>query len=352
MRKLLLINNGYPSATRPNYVTYIQSIEECLQGAGFKVDLLVLDSNFNSSRGKYIQFFKYYWKALFYSGYQNYAYVYINNYPYSFLPLIPNFWKMRRIIIHWHGDDIFPGSWFSKILNWLSYRFIRKDCIHLVPSNYFANQTARRLKIDFEKVFVSPSGGVDTEVFQIIKKAGSESDVVRLGFASGLLRAKGMDLVLALLAEVKWIEAHTKKKIEFHFIEYGKESAYYVSQLSRFPNIVKHAPYPIKGMINFYSGIDILLFPSLRDAESLGLVVLEAMACDIPVVATDNFALKDIVINQSTGQRFTMNDIIAFRQAVVQCINRLPLYEPRNFVTKNFSKQSVIEGYKRILTER
>src|SRR5882672_1285409 len=140
MRKILLLNNGYPSETNPNYVTYIQTIRECLQHAGFHVDLLVLDSNFKSIIGKYVQFFRYYKKVLLFSRYSDYDFVYINNYPYSFLPLVPNFRKINKVIIHWHGDDIFPSTFFSRLLNAISYKFIKADFIHIAPSNYFATE--------------------------------------------------------------------------------------------------------------------------------------------------------------------------------------------------------------------
>lgn len=348
MKKILLINNGYPSTTHPNYVTYIQSIKECLQQAGFHVDLLVLNSNFNSFIGKYIQFFKYYKNIFLFNQYADYDFVYINNYPYSFLPLTPHFRRIKRVIIHWHGDDIFPGSLFSSILNFFSYKFLGKDFIHIAPSKYFAREAAKRLGIDAENIFVSPSGGVDTSLFSIERKTVNPK-LVRLGFASGLLRAKGMELVFSLLKQSSELELKLNAKIEFHYIDYGKEKAHFNDLLHQIPNSVKHNPYPIERMIDFYKNVDILLFPSLRKAESLGLVSIEAMSCGIPVIATDAFAFRDTVISGVTGERFIINDSLDFMNALEKCISRKDQYSTREFVIEHFSKESVIIGYKELL---
>lgn len=347
MKKILLLNNGYPSKINPNYVTYIQSIEECLKEAGYTVDLLVMDSSFTSSVGKYVHFLKYYLRVLLFRNYRDYDYVYINNYPHSFLPLIIHFYQLKKVIVHWHGNDIIANSFFSKCLNALSYKFLQKHFIHIAPSVYFAKETSRRLNIDINLIKISASGGVDTSLFN--QEKHSLRNPIRLGFASGLLQSKGIDMVLALMKEKGTIEKHFNCKISLHFIDYGKEKERYAELLSQLPDTVKHDPYPLKRMVEFYKQIDILLFPSLRKAESLGLVSLEAMACNIPVVATDDYAFKETVINGVTGERFEINDITSFLNAVTTCIAQTDKYSPRNFILNNYSKQSIVAGYKDFL---
>jgi glycosyltransferase involved in cell wall biosynthesis len=347
MKKILLINNGYPTETQPNYVTYIESIRQCLVMGGFQVDLLVLDSRFRSTAGKYKQFFIYYWRLFFFSRYSSYDYVYINNYPYSFLPMILHFPLMKNIVIHWHGDDIFPGTTKSGYLNKLSYVFLRKDVIHLAPSEYFARETEKRLGLHEGRVGVSPSGGVDTELF--VRKNRRKHGLIRLGFASGLLKTKGMDLVIDLLKEKKYLEEKFSITIEFHFIYYGAERDYYAAQLAGISDTLKHDPYPISRMVDFFNEIDILLFPSLRRAESLGLVALEAMSCEAPVIATDNFAFRETVVEGVTGERFDPAVDGAFRAALTRCIDRIDNYAPRNFIVAKYSKRAVAQDYVKLL---
>lgn len=344
MIRILLMNNAYPTKANPGYAAFIPGIRDCLAAAGFKVDLLVMDSDNASFIGKYLAYVKYYVRVFFFGKYKEYDYVYINMFPYSFLPLIIHFHKMKNVVIHWHGSDVFPESLFANLLSSLSYKFIKDRFIHIAPSNNFAHEASEKLKIRVERFFVSPSGGIDMKVFEARDHRSKTPGLIRLGFASALLQLKGMDLVLQLLGNIERIEKQLNCKIEFHFIEYGKEKKKYIEVLSSFPNVIKHSPYPLHKMAEFYYGIDILLFPSLR--ESLGLVALEAMACNVPVIATDAFAFKETVTTGVSGERFAINDFTSFSEALAKCIDQLDRYAPREFIQKHYSKQSVIEKYK------
>ena len=344
MTKILLMSNGYPSKSHPNYLSFVKNINDCLIEAGCEVDLLVMDTKFDNAFQNYLQYINYYIKALFFNRYKQYDYIYINMYPWCFLPLIPHFHNMKHVVIHWHGDDILPPTLLVSILNWVSYKFLRNTFIHFSPSKYFANQVAEKLKINIEKIIVSPSGGIDMEIFK--EKIGKvkTANLIRLGFASALLKLKGADLILKLLENIKSIEEKIHCKIEIHFIEYGKEKQKYSELLSQFQNTVKHSPYPVFRMAEFYHQIDILLFPSL--SESLGLAALEAMSCNIPVVATDACAFQETVMNGISGERFKINDFNDFQKAIINCIQNIDKYSPRNFIEERYSKKSVVEHNK------
>jgi len=63
----------------------------------------------------------------------------------------------------------------------------------------------------------------------------------------------------------------------------------------------------------FYSALDVFLFPS--PVETQGLVALEANACGTPVVAADDGALADTVVDGVTGYHFETGDPAAMREA-------------------------------------
>jgi len=344
MQKILLINNGYPSEINPQYSTYIKSIYNCMIKADLEVETLVLDTNFKTKKEKIIKYFAYY-KKLFFHDYSKYDAVYIHNYPHSFLPLVFKFSKMKNLTIHWHGTDIFASSKKSEKLNNLSYMFIPKGCKHMVPSDYFAGMVSKKLDLKREDIFVSPSGGIDTSIFKSTEKKVLDKQTIVLGFASSMRTDKGMDFVLRLIQESDKIKKTTDKDIKLICINYGLEKEFYNRELLKLHNVEIIEPLAKFKMVDFYHHIDLLLLLSTRMAESLALVGLEAMSCDVPVIGTNDFAIKDYVINGKSGERFEKSDFDSFYNAVVNAIRNIDNYHPRDIVIQNYSQKKVIEQY-------
>lgn len=344
MCKILLINNGYPSKSNKQYTAYIKSIKESLESSGQKVDLLVMYADFGDGKfSKIVAYMKYYLKLLFFSGYCKYDFVYINNYPHSFLPLMFRLKFMKNLIIHWHGADIFAEKIHSKTLNKISYLFIPKTCKHIAPSHYFAISVAKTLDVKEDDVFVSASGGVNTEIFIPKKK---QKDGFHVGFASHVSQEKGFDMLAKMIDEAELLEQRFNIKLYFHYISYGAEKKFYDEKFKDNEKVKIHGLYPKDSMSDFYSEIDLLLLLSTRLAESLGLVSLEAMSCDVPVVGTDAFAVKEYILEGQTGERFEMRNYDEMLNAIEKVTKNYATYKPRDFIVQNYSMQSVADGYK------
>jgi len=343
MKKILLINNGYPSKMNPQYSTYIKSIYECLVKANIDVELVVLDTNFKSKKEKILKYLEYY-KKLFFVDHLKYDSVYIHNYPHSFLPLLFKLNKMKNLTIHWHGTDIVSPTLLGKKLNNLSYRFIPKNCKHMVPSNYFANRVSEELNIDRNIIMVSPSGGIDTNIFKSLKKE-EDRHVVTLGFASSMRTDKGIDFVVEFMKQSDEIKAISGKEIKLVCINYGEEKEFYSKELLKLNNVKIIEPLAKSKMLEFYQQINLLLL-STRMAESLALVGLEAMSCGVPVIGTNDFAIKDYVLNGVSGEKFNKGDFNSFFNATVKAIQNIENYQPREIVLKEYAQEYVIKQYK------
>ena len=55
--------------------------------------------------------------------------------------------------------------------------------------------------------------------------------------------------------------------------------------------------------------------------ELLGLVVLEAMACGTPVIATNVASLPELVCDRKTGRIVAPNSVDAIREAIYQILD-------------------------------
>jgi glycosyltransferase involved in cell wall biosynthesis len=71
-------------------------------------------------------------------------------------------------------------------------------------------------------------------------------------------------------------------------------------------------------VIPFYSRMDIFVLPSIL--EGFGIVLLEAMAAGIPVVATNVDGIKEVVINMTNGLLVPSKNPEAIAQAVMRLI--------------------------------
>ena len=337
-KRILLINNTYPTLANPKQGGYVKSIVECLRLADIAVDLLTPVREKSSFLGTIKAYFSFYLKIIFKKK-RDYNFIYINHFPYVFLPLIFCFRRVKKIV-HFHGGDIMPISYSQKILNQISYFFINTEYLFIVPSEYFKIKVKERIpKLRVSKFIVSPSGGVDVNQFKMKDMEGATRSIV-IGFASGLSYNKGADDLVDL------IEHFEHSHIKFSIIDYGVDRIKYTKALKAYSN-VKFEPIFDKSKMNlFYSKIDLLFFPT--KGESLGLVALESMSCGTPVIGPCDFALTEIIKNGVNGEKYNSNKNRDYIRAVREAISHLNKYDTRSMVVKKYSKKSVVEQYKEI----
>lgn len=88
---------------------------------------------------------------------------------------------------------------------------------------------------------------------------------------------------------------------------------------------------------NFYKAHDALVFPTL--ADGFGLVILEAMACGIPVIASTHSAGPDIITNGRDGLIFRGQDVGALRTAIADLLNKVDILPEMGFEARRTAEQ-------------
>lgn len=349
MRKnVLLINNGYPSQRNPEYTSYIRSIEECIIASGREVDKLVI--RFERTATPVYKLYKhilFWFKCLTIRS--TCDTIYVNHFPYA-CPLIFNpFMRKKRLIVHWHGGDLVVKSIPAVFTYFFLKRFINNS-INIVPSGYFLTQLKKKYPRIKHKVYISPSGGVDTVLFS--EHAKPHNDIT-IGFASALTPEKGADTLIYLIEHKHEIESATGRAVTFQVINYGNQAAYYIDRIQRAGTDSCRVLSRMNKtqMPAFYQKIDLLVFPSKRLGESLGLAALEAMSCGVPVVAHNMCAFPEYIKPGVSGELVELktsetDQYRAYLDAVVKAINKIETYTPRQVVEDNYSQNSVISFYR------
>jgi glycosyltransferase involved in cell wall biosynthesis len=147
----------------------------------------------------------------------------------------------------------------------------------------FAKQTCLEQGVSSEKVFVVPYG-VDTDFFSPASRPNATQGL-RVLFVGSVGQRKGIRYLLdgfasAALPDSQLFFCGTMEGDANAFRKYSDWFEYL-------------GPKPHAQMRRVYQSTDVLVLPSLL--EGFGLVILEAMACGIPVIASTNTGGTDVI---------------------------------------------------------
>lgn len=326
-------------------------MEDALREASYNVDILILKKSGNSFSAKTKSYLIYYWNILM-CNFKAYDVIYLNHLPQVFLALL--FKKINpetKICLHWHGDDLFSNNVLNRIARFLINKRLFSVDLHITPSNYYRSELCYICGVSKKDIFVSPSGGVDTEIFANSKKSkdlGKKNKIV-LGFPSALTKEKGLVFLVQILKNLSLIEEKIGKKIKIEAINYGNDK-FLIGDFSGDERLIINEVMEKKEMPSFYSRIDIVLMFSQRKAESLGLVSLEAMSCGCPIIGLYRFAMKEYIVPGKSGEFVEYNNIESFIESLNVIVNDFSKYEPSKFVHTNYSKKSVVDAYRSLFS--
>jgi glycosyltransferase involved in cell wall biosynthesis len=139
---------------------------------------------------------------------------------------------------------------------------------------------------------VIPQFGVDPDLFKPLERPRS-GGTFTVGFVGRLVEEKGGALLLEALAQLDGLW-------QLDIIGDGPEKSSLLAQARRLrcADRVTFGILPSMRMPGYYQGLDALAIPSLtRDnwKEQFGRVIIEAMACGVPVIGSSSGAIPDVI---------------------------------------------------------
>lgn len=330
--KMFLVSNMYPSKQHIRYGIFVKNFEKAVENK-YKIKRIVLvkHGNILLKLLSYIFLYLNILRLIFVAKSQDIIYV---HFPLHVAPAIwcVHFFK-KRIILNFHGSDLVFDSIFTKVLSKFLKPLIKKNHI-VVPSNYYKTKILRKYTLNSHKVFVYPSGGINTSVFypQNLQK----EDGFVLGFVSNFIKSKGWRVLL--LAIEKIVNEESIDNLEVVLIgdgpdaqqinEFFKKTAVNNSVLSN----VSQNDLAIK-----YNEFDLFIFPTYR--ESLGLVGLESMACGVPVIASKVEGPMEYIAHG-------INSYLFEKQNSFDLVNKILHYHSLSKTEKDIVKLNAIETAK------
>lgn len=200
--------------------------------------------------------------------------------------------RARVLFFTWQNLDLAyppPFSWMES--------FVYDHTDYAIAGNPSADTVLRR-KGFIKPIRVIPQFGVDPDVFRPVQNRRRDSIFV-VGFAARLVPEKGAYLLLAALQGLS-------SSWELRILGSGPERRH-LEESARRLGIAEHVHFfpwrPSDEMPEFYRSLDLLVAPSMSRpnwTEQFGRVLVEAMACGVPVVGSSAGEIPNVVGDAGT----------------------------------------------------
>ncbi len=201
-----------------------------------------------------------------------------------------------------------PKIWYVQAITNINLR--QADAI--LCANQEALQVLRQMKY-LRPVSVTPPQGVDTDIFHPIAPR-THNDKFTIGFVGRFVPEKNIDLLLDAVQQLAL-------PVCLRLIGNGSQRAQLEEQAcSLNVEIAFVEPVPLDQLAALYHQLDALVLPSRTTPvwkEQFGRVLVEAMACGVPVIGSRSGAIPEVI--GDAGLIFPEGDA----SALADCLHRL-----------------------------
>jgi glycosyltransferase involved in cell wall biosynthesis len=256
--------------------------------------------------------------------------------------------------------------------DWMANQFMRRlakleeetaksATVIVTISKYSLEKIQQHYSIEAEKVRIVPNG-VDVEKFkppenvEASKRRFGLDNVPCVLFVGSLIPRKGLHFLIEAAKEIVKVQPATK----FLIVGGGPlksnltnftERANLLDSFKFIGNLNEH------DLATAYSCADVFVLPSIQEGQ--GIVLLEAQAAAVPVVAFNVGGVSEAISNGETGFLVNKGNSLELANALLRLLSDRALREKmgesgRKFVTENFTwdicAERMLKIYQEVLT--
>lgn len=208
----------------------------------------------------------------------------------------------KKLIIHYHMDVHHKNILF-KILSWpeeiiRKSLFKKSEIVVSASLDYIKHSQIKNIYKKYPEKFREIPFSVDTNEFKPLEIDKKENIIL---FVGGLDKAhyfKGVDILIKAISEIKNLDWQLR-------IAGDGELKNELQDLSRNLDIENKVIFlgklDKKGLIENFQQAKALVLPSINSNEAFGIVLIEAMACGTPVIASDLPGVRTVFEDNKSG---------------------------------------------------
>ncbi len=229
-----------------------------------------------------------------------------------------------------YGEEVHLSKRYHMrfILRWLV-----NNSSKIITISKATRSFCQKAGLDQDKIEVIPFG-VDPDFFRPLEVYNDENifQILSVGY---LIQRKGFEYLIRAMPQVLEEHANARLKIVGSGpLETELKELIYELGLGDEVEIVKNISDDELLMV--YNSADLFVLPSIVDSqgntEGLGVVLLEAMACGLPVMGSNVGGIPDIITNNETGILVEEKDLQGISEAMKKLIKDEEL---RSILSKN-----------------
>ncbi len=247
--------------------------------------------------------------------------------PEGFVATLVSYIFRIPILVYIHGEDIETAR-LSREHSWMVTQVLRRANLLICNSNNSQKLLTEHWSIKPDKIIVL-SPGADVKKFRpvapcLATKAhlGWEGRKVILTVGR-LQKRKGHDMMIRALPNI--VKEHPN--VLYSIIGNGNEKNSLVQLVEKL-NLQSHVQFmdeiSDETLLQSYQQSDIFILPNRsigKDIEGFGMVLIEAQACGIPVIAGDSGGTRETMIPGQTGEIINCTNIKEITDTVLMLLS-------------------------------
>jgi alpha-maltose-1-phosphate synthase len=209
---------------------------------------------------------------------------------------------------------------------------------HIFVASSITQKSLLNTGVKVENISVIPYGSPIDYFYPLSKK----DKIFRALFVGRVTPRKGVHYLLKAWKELKLSSAEL---LLIGVNEYPEKWLSQYNDIFRYHSSVPHA-----SLNQYYSDANVLVFPSL--VEGFGLVLLEAMACGIPIITTTNTGGPDIITDGVEGFIVPIRDVEALKEKIEWCYDHPKELAEMGRAARRKAEQLTWGQYRQKLSQR